>query len=153
MTETEFLISQLMARGYSRQEAEAIATRSAIASELVQQGVPLERALTIANSVVGSIESSGQNPSPSFIETAPLDAPPQAPVDPNTGQPVTATAPAPASAPARGGIAPAVTPSATPTVAAPPAQAPTAPPPAQVPNVVFGPPPSDLVNTPTPLRP
>ncbi len=54
MTDKEFLVSQLMRLGYSQGEAEAIVARNEIASSLVRQGIPLERALAIANQMVGS---------------------------------------------------------------------------------------------------
>ena len=62
MTDKEFLVSQLMRLGYSQGEAEAIVARNEIASSLVRQGIPLERALAIANQMVGSVELSGGNP-------------------------------------------------------------------------------------------
>jgi hypothetical protein len=56
MTDKETLVAQLMRLGYSQPEAEAIVARNEIATQLVNQmGMPLERALAVANSIVGSV--------------------------------------------------------------------------------------------------
>jgi hypothetical protein len=125
MNDKEFLVLQLMSLGYSQAEAEAIVARNAIASELVRQGMPLERALSIANNIVGSVAGtadmsdslSTQADVATFAQgmqaqrgDAPLGT---APVGPVTASPLGP----PSEAPVTTGVAPAV-----PTVAPTPTQ-------------------------------